>query len=481
MTWQIEKREISRREMLRWLGIGAAGAVASACAPSATSVVQETATREEVAATAVKATALPTPTSEFVTKPLEGDVTIWAWDVLAEAVRDVYETYVQPLHKDDPISVTITGVPDYEKKLSTAIIGGTPPDAFALGDQVCQSFITKGWCKDLTDIMTPLKDDYFPFKIVAESHEGKVYGIPDDVGHTFIHYRPDLFEEAGVAPDFESWIWDEYFEVGKQLLEAGYLIDYIVPSDGFWTPHWFHSLMRMLNSGMFDGEGNLQLTSPEAIKTMTFMKDCYQAGLWGSGQYGGFSSPDYWTACNSDLIAAAFSPSWNVGHWNYIDLKEGESESWGKWRVAPMPAPAAGMPRSAEYMSSGFYVSPGVEGNKLELVLAVLFAYCHSLTAGKQKIGPPKFLEEPALVEVWEDPEVLNYSFEGYGGQKANQVLAELLEECTYNASFPPSMPEAASKLMEYLPKIWEGDIAVQDGLNTAAEEIEEKILPKYR
>jgi len=69
---------------------------------------------------------------------------------------------------------------------------------------------------DVTSAMEKHKSQFAPGSLDIVSRGGRVYGFPSDVCKSWIYYRRDIFEEAGVDPD-SIVTWDDYIDAGKEI------------------------------------------------------------------------------------------------------------------------------------------------------------------------------------------------------------------------------------------------------------------------
>jgi cellobiose transport system substrate-binding protein len=112
--------------------------------------------------------------------------------------------------------------------LTTALAGGKVPDlALIQGDDLPKFMQAPENFLDLTTLgADKIKGDYLDW-VLAQSttQDGKIVGIPTDVGGLAVAYRTDLFKAAGLPTDRAAvsklWpTWDAFLEVGKKYVAA---------------------------------------------------------------------------------------------------------------------------------------------------------------------------------------------------------------------------------------------------------------------
>ncbi|MDE2638344.1 MAG: sugar ABC transporter substrate-binding protein [Chloroflexota bacterium] len=154
------------------------------------------------------------------------EVSIMFWDgppligIREKALAPFDEAY--PDCKLNFISVPGGG---YNDKLLTMLAANEAPDVFIIRIGQLPEFLSKDLLVDLKPYIDA--DDYdlsqFPdLAIEAYSHEGGIYGVPDNVATIALFYNQDMFEEAGAMPptaqwDDEGWTVNDFFSSCEKL------------------------------------------------------------------------------------------------------------------------------------------------------------------------------------------------------------------------------------------------------------------------
>ena len=85
----------------------------------------------------------------------------------------------------------------FKAKLTTATQAGSPPDLFqSWGGGVLKQQVDAGLVKDLTETVAPWKDSLLPLSLEPYTVDGKIYGVPFDIGMVGFWYNKDLFAQA---------------------------------------------------------------------------------------------------------------------------------------------------------------------------------------------------------------------------------------------------------------------------------------------
>ena len=104
-------------------------------------------------------------------------------------------------------------------KIITSIAADNAPDVVELGTDWVPQFSAAGVLQDLTQPLTPLKDQFFLWEPVT--YEGRLYGIPWLAGTRILFYNRELFAQAGLDPDRPPATWDELREAAKAVDALG--------------------------------------------------------------------------------------------------------------------------------------------------------------------------------------------------------------------------------------------------------------------
>lgn len=154
---------------------------------------------------------------------VSGELTIYLWDneYAAQAVVEAY----QEAHPDVKITLNLTPFMDYQTKLFTSLAGGADMDVFFMREeQVFQTYVAKGLCMNMNDLIASTGFDMTPYEnyLPQISVDDGIYQMPYRGGGYHLYYNKTLFDEAGIPyPDmYKSYTWAEFAEVAKQLTKG---------------------------------------------------------------------------------------------------------------------------------------------------------------------------------------------------------------------------------------------------------------------
>ena len=105
---------------------------------------------------------------------------------------------------------------DYDSKIVTALQNSKVPDVFEA--QVKIDWVRQNQVVPLDDLIAPVKGDFSPAVLAAQTVEGKVYGIPQATDTQLLFYRKSLLQAAGVQPPQTV---DELVDAAGKLTKDG--------------------------------------------------------------------------------------------------------------------------------------------------------------------------------------------------------------------------------------------------------------------
>ncbi len=122
------------------------------------------------------------------------------------------------------------------------------PDLFySWGGGVMQAQDKAGFLKDVTKDVSAWDSDLSPTAVDAFKVDGKVVGVPFEVGEVVFYYNKKLFEKAGLkAEDIKSW--DDFLGAVKKLKAAG-ITPLVVGAGEKWPMHFYYSYLVMRIGG----------------------------------------------------------------------------------------------------------------------------------------------------------------------------------------------------------------------------------------
>ncbi|MBO0980646.1 ABC transporter substrate-binding protein [Microbacterium sp. SD291] len=277
---------------------------------------------------------------------LDGEITVWSWDVGAVALERLAADFEKE-HEGTTVNVVDVGYDNAYDKMSVGFQAGTGlPDVVTIETDAAPGYITqfpKGML-DLSPILGDDEADFDPFKWSAGSDaEGTLRIAPWDSGTVAMFYRTDIVEEAGV--DIEAvQTWDDLIAAGKVIKET---TGHTLMSTDIAAGAGFQARLQQLGQGLFNEKGEITIDSPEAVRVLTMLKEMNEAGLLKNvtGWDGRVTS-----AKDGDSAVTAEAVWW-------IGTLQGDApEHAGKYGVLPLPAFDEGGARTSNNGGSGLAV-----------------------------------------------------------------------------------------------------------------------------
>ncbi|GAB3805038.1 ABC transporter substrate-binding protein [Micromonospora zhanjiangensis] len=237
-------------------------------------------------------------------------------------------------HPDIHIKLTEVGsTTETAQALTTALAGGKVPDLVLIqGDDLPKFMQSPDNFVDLNTLgADKIKGDYLDWVIKQPTTpDGKIIGIPTDVGGMAIAYRTDLFKAAGLPTNRDEvsklWpTWDAFMEVGKRYVQkTGKAFVDNTPTSVFF---------QAVNQGTeryYGPDHKLSYDkNPQVKDAFDLTLKAFQSGI--SAKQTSFSAG--WTAgLGKGDFAVVSSPSWMLNQ-----MKTNAPKTAGKWDIATIP------------------------------------------------------------------------------------------------------------------------------------------------
>jgi ABC-type glycerol-3-phosphate transport system substrate-binding protein len=209
------KREISRRDFIRFAGLAAGGTVLAACGGAAP-------TQESAAQTAAQTQSVTAPA---VTQPRTVRIAVGGW-----AEQNTKDLLASPLFTDfskqtginyEVVLRTDTKETELTRLASAVQAGDSPYDIIDFEDELTTSFSQAGYMEPLNDLLPANFWDDFPESMKAYSdvwstNNGELFRVVHNWEMPYWFYRKDWFDEKGVAV---PTTWEEVREMGQAFTD----------------------------------------------------------------------------------------------------------------------------------------------------------------------------------------------------------------------------------------------------------------------
>ncbi|MBE2238166.1 MAG: sugar ABC transporter substrate-binding protein [Caldilineaceae bacterium] len=261
----LEKRMLSRRDLLRWTAIASTGVVLVACAPSA---APGTASEGGGAAPSV-----------------DEAVTLTIFDFGGEADQKIYadaHARFKEAHPNVTIADNFTPVStwsEYSNKIVTQVAGGQAPDIINIAIEGARLLVSKNVLIPLDDILAgdptskELTDDVHPELIKPFNIDGKTWYVPHSWNNMVIYYNTKMFADAKVEPPKADWTWSDFLETAQKMTSGegdNKVFGFGIPYFNFGLTPW---LLTNSTYQLSDDWNKSNLADPKVIEAVQFVHD----------------------------------------------------------------------------------------------------------------------------------------------------------------------------------------------------------------
>ncbi|MDG4772535.1 extracellular solute-binding protein [Solwaraspora sp. WMMD792] len=152
--------------------------------------------------------------------------------------------------QNEGVGITITPLENeaFKARLTTVTQAGDPPDIYhTWGGGVLRQQVEAGLCQDITDAVAPWRDILQPASTLPYEIDGRLYGVPFDIGMVGFWYNKALFADAGITAPPQTWA--EYLEVVGRLKAAG-ITPIALAGGEKWPGHYYWAYLAMRIGGI---------------------------------------------------------------------------------------------------------------------------------------------------------------------------------------------------------------------------------------
>ncbi|MEU1390449.1 MULTISPECIES: sugar ABC transporter substrate-binding protein [unclassified Nonomuraea] len=203
------------------------------------------------------------------TKPGKVTISYAIWEKNDQPSTQKIIDAFQKQHPDVTVKLEITPWDQYWTKLQTAATGGAAPDVFWMNSLNVRMYAKGG-------VIAPFENadvSAFPQAIVdGYRYEGKLYGMPRDVGVPVLWYDKELFDKGGVAYPTADWTWDDLKAAAKKLTDpAKKQYGLLAP---LWDQGGFYPTMIQAGGHVISADGKKSgFDEPGSIQGLEFWTD----------------------------------------------------------------------------------------------------------------------------------------------------------------------------------------------------------------
>lgn len=379
--------------------------------------------------------------------------------------KAAYEAAIAKFTEETGVEVKmiVTDADQYSTKLQAAVSGNNVPDVFYVEQATLQSYVGSGVLMDITDQVAEQGvdlDNIWEYGVnsyrfdgtLQGTPDGRLYGLPKDVGPFAFGYNKTMLEEAGIPlPDKDVPLtWDQFVDISKQLTKD-------TDGDGAvdqWgtglNVQWNLQSMVWSNGGDWTNEDRTQVTvdTPEFAEALQAFAD--------------LTNVEGVTPSASDAATLDTYQRWMAGEIGFFPV--------GPWDVSVyndlefdydlIPWPSMGGEESATWIGS---LGIGVSATTSDPENAVKLATYLSTDAEAQQTLVDANIQVPNLKDMAQEWAAAP------DAEPANrQEFLDIVED------YGRAMPAAFTYGAEWYDELWVNIQPVLDGQETAADYLAE-------
>ncbi|GAA1621032.1 extracellular solute-binding protein [Kribbella alba] len=263
-------------------------------------------------------------------KNATGNIALWCWPGgLGKTVLDDTIAHFPDQH----LKYSEIGG-DFKQKLLTTFNGGTSiPDITGVKGEDIASILPQA--NRFVDLKTVGADsilgDYLEWKVKqATTLDGKVIGIPIDIGPTALYYREDIFTAGGLPGDpakvaDQLKTWEDFLAAGLELKKANpkaLIVSDATDMYGLIVNQGTDRYIDKDNKFIGD-QDHIRRAWDLAVKAISTKVDAKTLG----------GTPDWNAGLDQGTVPALTGAAWVA-----LDVKAACKTSTGKWKLAPTPS-----------------------------------------------------------------------------------------------------------------------------------------------
>lgn len=368
------------------------------------------------------------------------ELTFWTW------VPEIQQEIALFEKKYPAIKVKVVnadqGVAHYTKLRTALKAGKGAPDMVQIEYQAIPTFTITNSLLNLAPYgATALKDQFVDWTWGQVSGPGgEVWAMPQDTGPMGMLYRKDIFDRHGIqVPE----TWEEFAAAARKLHKADpdvYLTNLARNAPAAW-----HGLLWQAGGKPYatSGKSDLSISVDDAVSKKLGE---YWGGLAKEGVIS--TDPDFTDPWYAGFNKGKYA-TWLTAAWGPSFLSGSAKVTSGKWRAAPLPQWDAAKPVSGNWGGSTTAVTAAT---KNKIAAAQFAQFLNSDPASAKMFATEQFFF-PATKAVLADASFTGAAPEFYGGQKVNQIFADISDTVSPEFQWPPFYDQAATDWTETVGK----------------------------
>jgi len=392
-------------------------------------------------------------------EPAKLVMAIWGGDSDVAAVNKMLSSVENSL---EGIEVEVLLLADFDKTITTRIVGGQQIDIMAVAESVHQ-FSSRNQLVSLNDLIEDEKLDMakrFGANRNLYARDGEIFALPLRGGPMVVYCNMDLLEEK---PEVD-WTFEQFAEAAVKAYKKGGTTaqtqwGFVPAGNGTWWP-WYTSFIYAAGGSILDDAGNPNFDDPATIAGLkNYVSFIHETQVGPSplemsdiGQ----TSPD--PVFNSGKAAMITTGWWNVGSLQDADFN---------WDVAPIPN---GKGNGTVMFGQGLAVTSVSENKK------AAFKVIEALTSvtAQESIVASKW-DIPSNVEVLSSDLFLNAD---WSSNKIDMgAVADAISKGAISLPYNPDWNQMHDVIGNVINEVLSGNVAVNEAAVRIQQELNSQVF----
>jgi ABC-type glycerol-3-phosphate transport system substrate-binding protein len=222
------------------------------------------------------------------------ELAFWMWNTFAPAADEILEAKINEWAAANNVTIEISRDSDSNiaDKVMPALEAGTLPDALFVGAGDALQMMSAGGTASLKDAFAEIGEahgGWLPRLDGYVTREGDIHFLPYSIDTPMMHFRQDIFDEAGITVPEGQWTWEQTRELALQAQEftessgnkkIGWGFG-VVPRE---HDGWCDDLFRNFGADIWDETGTkivlAESSMEQAVRALNFIKEAWDMGLF---------------------------------------------------------------------------------------------------------------------------------------------------------------------------------------------------------
>jgi multiple sugar transport system substrate-binding protein len=348
---------------------------------------------------------------------------------------------------------------NFDQKLQTLVVGGTPPDANYMHSQTVPTYVAQGVpaALDAYNRKDKALDGLLPTALEAYRFKGGVYGVPDVATSYVMYVNRGLFEQMGLPVPTEKWTWTDYTAAAQKIVNGNaarsepLFATANYTADDSWPTVLWQNGADILNKD----RNAVVIDRPEAAEALTWIADQITRTRFhpAAADLGGKTAEQFFLDGKAAMLPTYSSRMGNIARAAQFQVETVHLPQ-GKQRSTRTACGGSAMTRMGKSPDATWQFLRYLAGEDFQWQMA--------------RVGGIVF---PAHKKVAESPEL----FAGGQFTRSPKVTVDAMAYARVEPYIPRYLDLKAAIVKE-LSTIWNGEASVRDAL-TRARAVAEPIL----